>query len=711
MRISASLVVAASAVVFLACPPSISVGGLAASPSSLTVDLGATKTIAVTNNGSPATTATWSTADAAIATVATNGDGTATVRGVAQGLTIVTATLGEREINVPVTVGPAVLTRIELSPGSPSFALGTKLQLRATAVSSDGTKRDVTAETTWRALDVNIVTVAANGEATSVALGAGTISGNYQGRTASVRVVITNATLSALTVSPATVDLITGTTRQLTVTGRFSDGTEQNLTSQVSWTSSAPTVATVDSLGLVRAVTMGTATITAARGGFTATSTVTTTTATLTSIELTPTTLTIARGLTRQLVVNGRYSNGLTQPVTSMTTWASSSASVATLSSAGLLTAVAPGTATITATVGTFSANLALTVSDAEVTSIVITPAAPSLGIGRTLQLVATGSFTDGTTQPVTDDATWSSATPANATISNATGTHGLLTAVALGTSEISATVGAISARVTVTITAAELATIAVTPSTLTLGKGLTQQFTATGTYTDSSMQALTDGVLWSSSDGAMLNITDAGLATALGEGDVVVTATSGTVSGVSNVTVGPPELISIAVTPNPATVGATQTLQFIATGMFSDATTGEVDGGVTWSSSDAGVATISPSGLATGVKAGETNITATHGAVQGGAVLTVTRTLTSITVTPAVTTVGIAGTRQFTATGNYSDASTEDLTSQVTWESSAAATASIDDAGLATGHAVGAVTITATLGAESGSALLTVSL
>lgn len=709
MRLSASLVVAATAVVFLGCPPPVSVGGLAATPSSLTLDLGASKTVAVTDNGSPATSAVWTTSSAAIATVVTNGDGSATVRGTSQGGTTITASLDGREINIPVTVGAAVLTRIELSPGSPTVALGTKLQLRATAVSSDGSKRDVTAETTWRALDVNIATVSSGGEATSVALGAGTITGDYQGRTASVRVVITNATLTGLTLTPTTVALITGNTSQLTVTGRFSDGTEQNLTSQVSWTSSAPAIASVDSLGTVRAVTMGTAIITAARSGFTVTSTVTTTTATLMSIELAPSTLSIAKGLTRQLVVNGRYSNGLTQPVTSMTTWGSSAASVATISSAGVLTAVAPGTATVTATVGSFSANLALTVTNAAVSSIVITPAAPSLGVGRTLQLVATGSFTDGTTQPVTDDATWSSATSANATISNATGSHGLLTAVALGTSEISATIGAVTGRVTVTITAAELATIAVTPSPITIAKGLTQQFTATGTYTDSSTSAVE--VVWSSNDGGVLSITDAGLATASDEGSVVVSATRGAVNGTANVTVGAAELLSIAVTPNPATVGATQTLQFTATGSFSDSTTGAVDGGVTWASADAGVATISASGLATGVKAGATNVTATRGAVQGSAALTVTRTLTSITVTPAVATVAVNGTRQFTATGNYSDSSTEDLTSMVTWSSSAPATASVDAAGLATGHLIGAATISATLGTESGSALLTVAL
>ncbi|MGV3624778.1 MAG: beta strand repeat-containing protein [Archangium sp.] len=711
MRLSASLVVAVTAVLFLGCPPPVSTITLVATPSTLALDLGASKTVSASQAGLPATSATWSSNNDAVATVVTNGDGTATVRGVTQGSATITAKSGALEANIAVTVGPAVLTRIELSPGSPSIALGTKLQLNATAVSSDGIKRDVTSETTWRAVDSTIVTVSNTGEATSVALGAGTISAEYRGLTASVRVVVTNASMTSLTVAPATVDLITGNTRQLNATARFSDGSSQDLTTQVTWSSSAPNVAAVDSLGVVRGVTMGTATITATRGGFTATTTVTTTTATLMSIELSPTTLSIARGLTRQLTVSGRYSNGQTQPVTSGITWASSSASTATVSGTGLLTAVMPGTATITATVGSFSSNLALTVTNATVSTIVITPAAPSLGIGRSLQLTATGTFTDGTMQPVTNDATWSSATAASATVSNAMGSQGLLNAVALGTSEVSATIGAVTGRVTVTITAAELASIALTPSTLAIAKGRTQEFTATGTYTDSSTSALTE-LTWSSSDGGVLSITDAGLATAVDEGAAMVLATSGSIIGTADVTVGAAELVSIALTPNPATVAATSTLQFTATGTFSDTTTGPIDGGVSWSSSDAGVATVSMSGLATGVSEGETNIVATHGSVQGTAVLTVTRALTSITVTPAVATVGVNGTRQFTAVGNYSDSSTEDLTTQVTWNSSNTAGATIDASGLATGHAVSVVNITATLGSTTSNVtVLTVAL
>jgi len=160
--------------------------------------------------------------------------------------------------------------------------------------------------------------------------------------------------------------------------------------------------------------------------------------------------------------------------------------------------------------------------------------------------------------------------------------------------------------------------------------------------------------------------------------------------------------LTSIAVTPaSPAhlKVGATQ--QFTATGTFSDGTTSDITATVTWNSGTTATATISAAGLATGVAAGTTAITATQGAVTSTPAVTLTViSLTSIAVTPNPATVAVAGTLQFTATGTYSDASTSDISSQVTWNSGTPAVATISATGLATGVSNGGSTITATLGA-----------
>ena len=170
------------------------------------------------------------------------------------------------------------------------------------------------------------------------------------------------------------------------------------------------------------------------------------------------------------------------------------------------------------------------------------------------------------------------------------------------------------------------------------------------------------------------------------------------------------PTLTSIAVTPaNPSIIkGATQ--QFTATGNYSNSSTANITSSVTWASGTTSVATITSGGLATGVAAGSSTITATLGSFSGNTKLTVTApTLTSIAVTPANPSIIKGATQQFTATGNYSNSSTANITSSVTWASGTTSVATITSGGLATGVAAGSSTITATLGSFSGNTKLTV--
>lgn len=170
--------------------------------------------------------------------------------------------------------------------------------------------------------------------------------------------------------------------------------------------------------------------------------------------------------------------------------------------------------------------------------------------------------------------------------------------------------------------------------------------------------------------------------------------------------------LSSIAVTPLTPGIKTGETQQFAATGTYSDSTTQDITTSVTWSSSDTTVATIgSLSGLATAVAAGTTTIRATSGSISGSTTLTVTSpTLISIAVTPAIPMINLGATQQFVATGNYSDSSTEDITTSATWSSSNTTVATIgSSSGLADSVATGTTTVAATSGSISGSTTLTV--
>jgi len=189
---------------------------------------------------------------------------------------------------------------------------------------------------------------------------------------------------------------------------------------------------------------------------------------------------------------------------------------------------------------------------------------------------------------------------------------------------------------------------------------------------------------------------------------DVVVSNSAGSMtSGTAMLTVNPAgvTLKSIAVTPMSPSIVAGNTQQFTATGTYSDNSTKNITTSVTWKSSNTAFATIgTASGLATGVAAGTTEITATQGSVVSPndplTVTAATVTLKSIAVTPASPNLGIGNTLQFTATGKYSDNSTKNITSSVTWASSNTLFATIGiSSGLAAGVAVGTTEITATLG------------
>ncbi len=254
------------------------------------------------------------------------------------------------------------------------------------------------------------------------------------------------------------------------------------------------------------------------------------------------------------------------------------------------------------------------------------------------------------------------------------------------------------------TVAAATLSSIAVIPiSPIVGGLGSTQQFTATGTYSDGSTMNITSQVTWASSNTAVATITSAGLATSVAAGIANITATlSGITSTSVTLTVIAPTLSSITVIPaSPSNLAAGLTQQFIANGTYSDSSTVNITSQVTWASSNTAAATVSLAGLATGVAAGSANITAALSGVTSPAVtLTVIApTLSSITVIPASPSNLAAGlTQQFTATGTYSNGLTADITSQVNWASSDTTRATISSTGLATGIAVGKPNITATL-------------
>jgi uncharacterized protein YjdB len=442
----------------------------------------------------------------------------------------------------------------------------------------------------------------------------------------------------------------------------------------------------------------------------------------LVSIALDPTNPSTAVGAKEQFSATGTYSDSTTKDLTSLVTWNSSATGIATVDTKGLATPVTTGTTTITASLGTISGTTNLIVTSATLVSIVVGPTNPNIPIGLTEQLTATGIYSDGTGHDLTNTATWNSSNTSVATC----GVTGRVTSVATGTSVISATSGGISGSTTVTATSATLASIAVSPLQPSIAIGFTEQFTATGTYTDGTVHDLTNVATWTTSDSNVATCSSTGMATAESTGTTTITATMATISGSTTLTVTPETLSYIIVTPINATAYLDFPIpqQFTATGFFSDGSSKDITASVTWSSSDQAIAAISNAagtkGMATPVDAGTVTITATQvvalpipGTISGSTSFTVAPdSLVSITVTPVDISVALGDSLQFTATGTYADNTTADLTAYVTWSSSEEDVATIGNIGangIVTTVGEGPTTITATLRNFSDSTTLTV--
>lgn len=347
------------------------------------------------------------------------------------------------------------------------------------------------------------------------------------------------------------------------------------------------------------------------------------------------------------------------------------------------------------------------------ITSLTIAPANSSLPLGLTKQFTCTGHYSDGTSKDLTSQCTWgTSATPIGSTPVATVNAGGLVTAGARGTITIIADHGPHRATTQLTVGAAAIQTISVAPATATIPSGTTQAFTATAHYSDGATQNVTAQVTWTSADPSVATVSAAGVATGVAPGTVTIIATRLGVSGNATLTVGAPLLVSIAVTPSDPTVPRTFTSQLRATGTYSDGSAQDVTGLVAWTSGTPAVASVDGGGLATGLEAGTSTITATSGAISGATTLTVSAaTLASIAVVPAEPIIEPGTTVPLAAVGTFSDGSSRILATGVSWSSDATAVATVSAIGVAAGVTVGSATITATFGGLSGSTLLTVTL
>jgi trimeric autotransporter adhesin len=438
-------------------------------------------------------------------------------------------------------------------------------------------------------------------------------------------------TLNSVTIAPLSRSIAPGTTELFFANTTDSNGAGSDVTASATWISSNPAVATVSNLpgsqGHVAGVSPGSATISASFGGFTGTATVTV--SPVASITVAPGSPTVSLvGSSQQFSATAALQNGAQQNLTGQATWASSNEAVAGINSAGLATTRSAGTTNITASFGGVT-GAPVPLEAATLQAIAITPAAPSLDAGAPQQFSATGTLSNGDSPNVTNRVTWSSSDGSVVSIN----LNGLAQAKLPGTATISAAFAGTPSGTTA-VTVLPPTSIAISPANLSAVSGTTEQFTATGSFADGSSRDITGLVTWNSSvTGAASfnnNVSPKGLATiGTNTAPTVISATLGATSGSTSLTVK--TLTSLAITPNPGPVTLGSTLQLRVTGTFSDASTQDLTGSATWSSSNTGIAPVSniagTKGLVHGLSAGSASISASVGALSATDSVTVSAT------------------------------------------------------------------------------------
>lgn len=666
----------------------------------LTLQLQAIATLSDDTTKDVSTQANWQSSNPTVLSVDDQGKATA----IAAGDATVTATVQGITGQTTVSAVDLTVSQLQIIPATVQLAIGTTTRLTAIATFADQSTQDVSSQVGWLSSNTAVATVDSTGLVTGVAAGSTTLSASLLGVTASTSIQVNNTSVSALQVIPAVTTIALGTKSQLQAIATFADGSTQDVSSQVQWSSNDPIIAGVDSLGLVTGSGIGQATVTATLGAISRSATLTVTNAIATALQVIPPTASLPKGAKLQFQAIATFSDNSSQDVTNQVNWNSSDISVATIDLNGEATAFSEGGADISANfLGVTSNTVLLVVTNATVSSIqvVLNGGSGNLAKGSSVQFNAQAVLSDGSTLDVSSQAAWFSSDQTKVTIN----AQGLATGIAVGTSTISASLnGVTSAGTVLTVTNATVTQIQITPPSLTLAKGTKGKLTAIATYSDNSTQDVSSQVVWNSSNIGVATINLSGEVSAVSNGSATLTGRVGAVTsnGVSlSVTNASVNQIDLSATAS--TLAAGTKAQLTAVASYSDGSSQNITPLVSWSSSDSDVATVSTSGEVTAVSPGTAVITGSFAGQISTLTVTVTAaTVSAIQISTPLTSLALGTNGQLKALATYSDDTLVDVTGQISWSSSAPALVSVDANGQIKALAVGSAVISGSLGGTS---------
>ncbi|MFD7525775.1 Ig-like domain-containing protein [Paenibacillus chitinolyticus] len=428
----------------------------------------------------------------------------------ATGEVTVTAKYGTKTVSVVVDVD--VPKRLEAEKDPLFLQTGKEEQIVLWATYADDTKEDVADEAKWTVDNEAVVSVT-DGKVTARKAGEANVTATYGGKTVTVKVSVDIP--NTIKASTKTVNFQVGSYEKVTLNAIYSDGKVEDVTDKADWTSSAADIAEVRK-GVITGVGTGAATVTAKYG--TRTAVVQVSVGVLKTLTTgSKTTISLKKTGTQVLDLTATYSDGTKEDVTKEAVWTSSNEKAATVD-AGLVTGVASGESTITATFNNKTVTFKVQVDMAD--KLTANPTFLNFDLGENKLITLTSTDGSGTPKDVTKEAEWTSSSAAVATVDN-----GLVTPVSRGKTTITAKYG--GKTVTIPVEIGVVSTLEVDKRFVTTKSGSSVQIKVTATLSDGSKKDVTSSVLWKSSNYKIADVS-AGKVTGVSAGSTTVSATFG---------------------------------------------------------------------------------------------------------------------------------------------------------------------------------------
>ena len=597
-----------------------------------------------------------------------------------------------------LTVADAAIyvRKLLLTPANAAVIIGGSQQYTAIANLSNGKSVDVTSNVAWTTGDSSISSITQLGMAMGLAQGETYVAALlvYQGSS-----YLTEANLTVkpeavvpveIKIEPFRASIIIGAQQAYSAVAIMSDNSEVDITSAVAWSSSAEAIAKLDNNGVATGLSLGDSQISAqliyAGNTYTSDNALLTVKNGIDNIQITPNNRSIIEGTQLQFKATAILTDFSAVDITNDVLWGVADSSIVSIEQTGLASAIKEGSTVITIKLKyegvdyNDSESIHVTPAPITIEDLSITPGTNNALVGELVQLTATVILSNGNSQDVSFDASWSAEDESIAAMHN---NSGLVFSLAEGHTQINASIVFEGTTYTATASFAVASLplnphITVEPTYPKMATGSSKQMRSFVTTADGTRYETTNISRWSVIDNSIARISATGLVTSILVGDTNINAAIENSSrSVHLVVVDPDSGVSLVkFTPSKASLLIDDELQFTATAILNDGTEMDVTADSSWKSFGPSIADfINLDGLLTALGMGtvttEGKYTLSSPSWLGRSDITVKDpllTIIELQVEPDDSLLYLNTSRQYQAYARMSDGSSINITNNAAW-------------------------------------------